>query len=93
MTRLLTKDREGEQVPLSRYGQTLASFITLSLPLEDWLVHLSALPPGQLDTPLVSAILASLRRVSDFLHTVFCAFVIRDLESLFERYLKKAPFV
>jgi len=67
----------------SSYLNLLSDVFENSEFLEKWLEHYMNTQPS-------SGITARLKRISDFLLTVLCAFVVKDLNSLIERYMIRA---
>jgi len=49
--------------------------------IEEWFIHFSSTPGSNISTKL--------KRISEFFYDVVCQFVIRDFNTLVERYIKK----
>ncbi|KAF9322018.1 hypothetical protein BG003_008209 [Podila horticola] len=69
----------------SAYTDSVVSLFQSSYILEDMLKHYNSLSPFQTHIQIVNR----LRRLSEFLYFVVCAFVVRDLSELMSRYLKR----
>lgn len=69
----------------SAYTDSVVSLFQSSYILEDMLKHYNALSPFQTHIQIINR----LRRLSEFLYFVVCAFVVRDLSELMSRYLKR----
>ncbi|KAI9093793.1 hypothetical protein DFS34DRAFT_596028 [Phlyctochytrium arcticum] len=78
----LTKDRSPDSAV---YTETILRFFTAALRLEKVCLYYEGLPPVR-GVPLVSA---RLQLCSKLLTGVFCLFIIKDLEALLERFLRK----
>ncbi|RKP07201.1 hypothetical protein THASP1DRAFT_24601 [Thamnocephalis sphaerospora] len=78
----MTKDR---MESLNEYVEALAKLFRACQLLDHWLRYYTARPASKERDHAVQR----LHRASDFMRTVVCAFVMRDLASLYDKYTKR----